>query len=232
MENFFLISVGSALWLGILTSISPCPLAANIAAVSYLGKIINSKIGSIFSGICYALGRVIVYTGIATIIIASIVSIPELSMFLQTKINLFIGPILVLAGLILIGVIKLNIPGNSHSGYAKKLIKKGPYLGSLLIGSLFALAFCPVSAAFFFGSMLPLSIKHESFFIIPAVYGIGTALPVIGFSILIAGGSRYVGIVFDKLNIVEAWVRKITGLVFILIGIYFIMVYIFKIPLF
>jgi cytochrome c-type biogenesis protein len=232
MENAFLISAGSALWLGILTSISPCPLATNITAISFISKNIESKALSILSGFFYALGRTIAYLGISTIILISIISVPKLSMFLQTKINIFLGPILMLTGLILTGLIKLNIGNNNHSERAKKLFRKGPYLGSLLIGFLFALAFCPVSAALFFGSMLPLSIKHQSYFIIPAAYGLGTALPVIGFAILIATGANYLGKIFKKLTAIEIWMRRITGVIFIIIGIYLTITFAFAIQLF
>ena len=229
MDSVFLISLGSALWFGILTSISPCPLATNIVAVSYISKNINSKIKSILSGIFYAIGRMVVYIVISVLIIGSLTSIPALSMFLQTKINLIIGPILIATGLILLGVIKLNFVNNNHSERAEKLIQKGPFIGSFLIGILFALAFCPISAAFFFGSMIPLSIKHNSVILIPSIYGLGTALPVVLFAILVGIGTNYVGIVFDKLTKIEVWIRRITGLVFISVGIYFIITFIIKI---
>ncbi|MFC1668924.1 aromatic aminobenezylarsenical efflux permease ArsG family transporter [Spirochaetota bacterium] len=232
MENGFLIAAASSLWFGILTSVSPCPLATNIAAISYIGKNIDSTFRTLLSGIFYSIGRAIAYTGISAIIVASVISVPALSMFLQTKINMFLGPILIVTGLILTGLIKLSIGGNRHSERAEKLTRKGPYIGSVLIGFLFALAFCPVSAALFFGSMLPISLKHQSFLTIPAIYGLGTALPVIGFAILLSTGTQYIGTVFKKLTSIEIWVRRITGAIFILIGIYFTLIFIFKIQIF
>ncbi len=232
IENTFLLAIGSALWLGILTSISPCPLATNIVAVSYISKNIDSKFQSILSGILYALGRVIVYIGISGIIVSSISSVPSLSMFLQSKINIILGPLLIATGLVLLGILKFSIGNNNHTHRAEKLMKKGPLLGSLLIGFLFALAFCPVSAALFFGSMLPLALKHQSHLFIPFIYGIGTALPVIGFAILISTGAHLVGTVFNRLTQIEIWIRKLTGIIFIIAGIYFIITFIFKFQIF
>jgi hypothetical protein len=232
MENAFFFAVGSSLWLGVLTSLSPCPLAANITAVSFIGKNIDSKKHSILSGITYALGRMLVYSLLSAIIVSSIISIPALSMFLQTKMNNLIGPILIITGLLLLGVIKLNIGNNKNSELAANFIRKGPYIGSILIGALLALSFCPISAAFFFGSMIPISIKHDSFFIIPAAYGVGTALPVVLFAILISLGTNHIGTVFNKITTIELWIRKFTGAIFVLIGTYYVLTYIFKINMF
>lgn len=229
MDSTYIISLGSALWLGILTSISPCPLATNIAAVSYIGRNIEEKTTSVLSGIFYAFGRVIVYMGISIIVVGALAQVPALSMFLQTKVNLVLGPLLILTGLILLNIIKLSFGDNKHSQKAEKLTKKGPILGSVLIGALFALAFCPVSAALFFGSMLSIAVKHQSTIIIPSVYGLGTALPVIAFAVLIATGANYIGTVFNKLTQIEIWVRRITGIIFIGVGIYFNVTFLIKI---
>lgn len=228
MDDTYIISLGSALWLGILTSISPCPLATNIAAVSYIGRNIKAKTTSVLSGIFYAIGRVIVYMGISIIVVGALAQVPALSIFLQTKVNIILGPLLIATGLILLNIIKLNFGENKHSEKAEKLTKKGPLLGSILIGALFALAFCPVSAALFFGSMLPIAVKHQSIILIPSIYGLGTALPVIAFAVLIATGANYIGTVFDKLTQVELWVRRVTGIVFIGVGIYFSFTFIIK----
>lgn len=229
MDSTYIISLGSALWLGILTSISPCPLATNIAAVSYIGRNIDSKLTSVLSGLFYAIGRVIVYMGISIMVIGALAQVPALSMFLQTKVNLVLGPLLFITGLILLDIIKLSFGNNNHSKKAEKLAKKRPILGSILIGALFALAFCPVSAALFFGSMLPIAIKHQSTFIIPSLYGLGTALPVIGFAVIIATGANYIGTVFNKLTQLEIWGRRVTGIIFITVGVYFTITFLIKI---
>ncbi len=225
MDSVYIISLGSAFWLGIITSISPCSLATNIAAVSYIGKNIEAKTTSVLSGIFYAAGRVIVYMCISFIVVETFDRVPALSMFLQTKVNLVLGPLLILTGLILLNVIKLSFGGNNHSEKAEKLTRKAPLLGSVFIGALFALAFCPVSAALFFGSMLPIAVKHKSTIIIPSLYGLGTALPVVAFAVLIANGANYLGSVFNKLTQIELWVRRGTGIIFIGVGVYLTLVF-------
>jgi len=222
MDSTYIVSLGSALWLGILTSISPCPLAANIAAVSYIGKNIESKTSSVLSGLLYAAGRVLVYIGISAVVVEALAQIPVLSMFLQTKINLIMGPLLILTGLVLLNIIKLSFGSNRCSAAAEKLTKKWPFLGAILIGVLFALAFCPVSAALFFGSMLPIAVKHQSSILMPSLYGLGTALPVVAFAVLIAIGANYIGTVFNKVTQIELWLRRGTGVIFVVIGLYFI----------
>ena len=227
MESAYFLSLGSALWLGVLTSISPCPLAANIAAVSYIGRNIESKFASILSGIFYALGRVVVYIGISFVVVKATAQVPALSFFLQTRVNLFLGPILIVTGFILLDIVKFSFGNNFHSDKAKKLANKAPLLGSILIGFLFALAFCPVTAALFFGSMLPIAIKNQSAFIIPSLYGLGTALPVIVFAVLIAMGANYIGTVFNKLTQLEIWIRRFTGIIFISVGVYYTITFLF-----
>ncbi len=229
MDSTYIVSLGSALWFGILTSISPCPLAANIAAVSYIGKNIETKTTSLLSGIFYAVGRVIVYMGISIAVVGAFAQVPALSMFLQTKVNLVLGPLLLVTGLILLNIVRLSFGNNRHSEKAERLAKKGSLLSSVLIGALFALAFCPVSAALFFGSMLPIALKLKSTILIPSLYGVGTALPVIAFAILIATGANYVGTVFNKITQIEWWARRVTGIIFIGVGIYFTATFMAKI---
>ena len=51
--------------------------------------------------------------------------------------------------------------------------------------------------------------------ILPAVYGIGTGLPVVFFAVLIAFGARSVARVFDALAGFERVARVVTGVIFI-----------------
>ncbi len=219
--EFITMAIIPALWFGILTSISPCPLATNIAAISFIGKDIESKSGAIINSLFYTFGRMLAYLVISFIVVSSLLTIPEVARFLSKYFNIILGPLLILAGLFLIDVIKLEI-GTSNKlidAIQKKANNKSIW-GSILIGFLFALSFCPVSAGLFFGSLIPLSIKYESAMLLPLFYGIGTALPVIVFAIIISFGTHYVGIMFNKLTKFELWARKITGIVFILIGLY------------
>jgi len=226
MNDSYLLAVISACWLGVLTSISPCPLATNIVAISYIGKRVDRPRYVLASGLLYTLGRTLAYVILGALIVASALAIPDLSFFLQKNMNKFLGPILLIVGLFLIGIFRFSISG---PGFGQKLqgrLEKYGFWGAGILGLLFALSFCPVSAALFFGSLIPIAVKHNSNLVMPIAYGIGTALPVVAFAIIIALGANYLGSFFNKLTVFEMWARKVTGILFILIGIYFILTYI------
>ncbi|MBD3383181.1 MAG: sulfite exporter TauE/SafE family protein [candidate division Zixibacteria bacterium] len=226
-----LLIAGSALWLGILTSISPCPMATNIAAISYIGKQVKSP-GLVFTaGLLYTLGRMLAYLVLGIIIITSLLSVPKLSWFLQKKINIFLGPVLIIAGLFLTGLLKFSLPSSGLGSNLQTKISKMGIWGAGLLGILFALSFCPVSAALFFGSLIPLAVKHNSSTVIPLLYGLGTALPVILFAFILGYGTHYLGRMFDKITKIEIWARRFTGLIFIIVGIYYCLIYIFKLEM-
>ncbi|MFA5090585.1 MAG: aromatic aminobenezylarsenical efflux permease ArsG family transporter [Candidatus Omnitrophota bacterium] len=217
-----LIVFGSALWLGILTSISPCPLATNVAAISFLAKKITHPFLVLLSGIAYTVGRMITYALLGFILINSILGIPEVAQFLQKYMVKALGPILIVTGLILLDVIKINFPGLSLSQkHHNKLVEAG-VPGAFLLGAVFALAFCPVSAALFFGSLIPLALQSKFGVTLPFIYGIGTGLPVLAFAVAIAAGLTSLSYWFSKLTKIEFWMRKITGGIFVLVGIYYV----------
>lgn len=223
----------SALWLGVLTSISPCPLATNIAATTFIGKRIDTRYGALMAGVAYTTGRAVAYMLICFIIVTGFFSIPGASMFLQKYMNRLLGPILIIAGLLILNILPLRLPvfGDADSNFMRKLSTSG-IAGAIFLGFIFALSFCPVSAALFFGSVLPLSLKFESSVWLPLWYGIGTALPVIGFACLIGISARFAASYVDGLSRVERHLRRLTAAVFIGIGIYFTLVYSLELNLF
>ncbi|MFH1673158.1 MAG: aromatic aminobenezylarsenical efflux permease ArsG family transporter [Pseudomonadota bacterium] len=223
--SFF--GTASALWLGILTSISPCPLASNIVAISFIGKGVSSARHVLWLGLSYTLGRAITYLALGIFITKGILSIPGAAYFLHKYMNRLLGPLLIIVGMFLLNLIKINLSGGLASHAIRKHAEKGGIWGAGLLGILFALSFCPTSAALFFGSLIPLSIKYGSAFALPSLYGIGTGIPVIVFAILISASARSVGKALNKLTRIEWWVRRITGGLFILVGIYYCLVYIF-----
>ncbi|MFZ5981511.1 MAG: aromatic aminobenezylarsenical efflux permease ArsG family transporter [Candidatus Zixiibacteriota bacterium] len=230
MESY-LAALGSAIWLGVLTSISPCPLATNIAAISYIGKRVSSPHRVFWAGLIYILGRTITYLLLGIILVAGFLSIPDLSNFLQKYINIFLGPVLVVTGVILLGLFNFSFSGGGISAKMQARVDRLGLWGAGLLGFLFALSFCPVSAALFFGSLISLAVKNESQFIMPVLYGIGTALPVFVFAVLIATGTKMVAALFNRLTRFELWARRITAVIFILTGTYYSLIYIFKLPL-
>ncbi|MFP4533918.1 MAG: aromatic aminobenezylarsenical efflux permease ArsG family transporter [Desulfobacterales bacterium] len=218
----------SALWFGILTSISPCPLATNIAATTFIGKQIKSRYGTLVAGAAYTGGRALAYIVISFIIVAGLFSIPGVSMFLQQYMNKILGPVLIIVGILILDIIPLRLPawGGGNSAFVRRL-SNGGAIGAIFLGFLFALAFCPVSAALFFGSVIPLALKFESSLWLPMWYGIGTALPVIGFALLLAYGTRAAAGFVRGLTAMERYLRRITAAVFVGIGIYFTVTYTF-----
>ena len=221
-----LIGAGSALWLGILTSISPCPLATNVAAISYLGRRVDSPRHVLGGGLLYTVGRTVAYVALGFVCVMGLLSMPELSRFLQRHMNRILGPVLIVAGVFLLEVIRPVLPGLGRRGekLRERLQSKGVW-GAAPLGALFALSFCPVSAALFFGSLVPLAVRFDSPVLFPSLYGAGTALPVVAFAVLVAFGARFVARAFDKLAVVERWARRLTGLVFVVVGIYMTVIY-------
>jgi len=225
MELFFLTS---AIWLGILTSISPCPLASNIAAVSFISRKVTQRNAVFLSGILYTLGRSLTYVVLGFLIVKTLVDVPILSDFLQRYVNKILGIVLILVGMVLLDLLRipLSLPSVSEN-IAERLIDKGS-LGSLPLGILFALAFCPVSAALFFGGLIPIAVKAQSGFGLPLIYGIGTALPVLLFAFLVAAGTGYINNLYYRITRLEFYTKKVTGVIFILVGIYYALAYIFE----
>jgi cytochrome c biogenesis protein CcdA len=222
-----LAGAASALWLGVLTSISPCPLATNIAAISFIGKRVGRPPIVLASGLLYAAGRTAAYLALGIVAVGGLLAIPAVSQFLQIYMNKLLGPVLILVGMFLLELIRLNLSTSVSAERAQRLAEKGGLLGAALLGILFALSFCPISAALFFGSLVPLALKHESRFVLPVAYGVGTALPVVAFAALVAFGARWVGQAFNRLAQVEWWARRVTGALFILVGIYYCLTAIF-----
>lgn len=228
MEDTLLLGAASAFWLGILTSISPCPLATNIAAVSFIGRQFDRAPKVAFSGLSYVLGRMLAYAGIGGLLVAGLLTAPALSGFLQKHMNRILGPLLVLVGMVLLDLLRVSFPGGGVSGRMQARAERGGIWGAGVLGFVFALSLCPISAALFFGSLVPLSVRHGSPVLFPLLYGVGTGLPVLVLAGMIAAGARSIGAVFRELSRVERWARRITGIVFIGAGIHFTLRYVFE----
>ena len=226
------IPIISAFWFGILTSISPCPLASNIAAVSYMVKGVEKSSSVLTTGLMYTLGRIITYIVLGILISASLLNIPQASQFMQNIMPKILGPVLILTGFFLLGLISFSLPGFSVSEKTALKFGKNGNLGALLLGVLFALSFCPVSAALFFGSLIPLTVQNNSPTILPSLYGIGTGLPVLVFAIIISSGTRNISRIFNAVTRTEYWSRKVTAVILIAVGIYYILTKIFYLNLF
>jgi len=225
----FLPAVLSALWLGFLTSISPCPLATNVAAISFIGRRLEQTRVVLLAGFLYALGRALAYILVGILVVASVLSISSVSSALQEYMNKILGIVLIFVGMVLLGLIRFSVPSHGVSERVLKRTESWGVWGSAILGVLFALSFCPVSAALFFGSLIPLSVKYDSSIALPALYGLGTGLPVLVFATLVALGVQKLAKAFDKLTQIQVWAGRVTGGVFIAVGVYFCLTYIFHV---
>jgi len=217
-SNFPLLS---AFLLGIMTAISPCPLATNITATAYISKNLGDKKRIFFNGLIYTLGRVISYTTLGVILYFG-ASKFNVSSFFNTYGERFLGPLLIIIGIFMLDLISIKFPG--VGGLTEKLNGekiKGKYWGALLMGMIFALAFCPYSGVLYFGMLVPLTISQANGLILPIVFAIATGLPVIIIAYLLAFTLSGVGNFYNKVKNFEFWFRKVAAAIFIVAGLYF-----------
>lgn len=212
----------TAFLLGILTSISPCPLATNITAIAYISKELKTVKNTLLNGLFYTLGRGISYTLLATLIYFGISTFSISSIF-EGWGDKVLGPILIIIGLIMFGVIKVNINvQNRKIENLKKYLSQKGYIGSMLLGILFALAFCPYSGVLFFGVLIPLVLNSSESLLLPPLFALGTGLPVIIFSFFIAFGMQKIGQAFHIVQRIEKAMRYLVASIFMIAGLYYV----------
>ncbi len=220
------IPILSAFILGIMTAISPCPLATNITATAFISKNITNKKKVFLSGLIYSLGRAFSYTIIGIILYFG-ASKFHVARFFNQNGEKYLGPLLIIIGLIMLNIIRFSFLGKSNftEKLSANLASKG-LLGSFLIGVLFALAFCPYSGALFFGILIPMTIADVNGLFLPFIFAFGTGLPVILFTYLLAFAATSVGIFYTRITKIEKIMRLIAGIIFILAGFYYVFIFI------
>jgi sulfite exporter TauE/SafE len=214
-------SVLTAMILGLMTAISPCPLATNISAIGFISRDLSDRRRVFLNGIVYTLGRAITYVGIALIIYFG-ASQMDISGWFQRWGEKILGPILIIIGLFMLDFIKLKLPG--MGSFTEKIGEKGrkSYLNTLLLGILFAMAFCPYSGVLYFVMLVPMTVASADGLILPVVFAIATGIPVIIFAWLIAYAVGNVGKTYSRLKTFELWFRRVVAVLFIAVGIYYI----------
>lgn len=216
----------AAFILGIMTAVSPCPLATNISAIGFISKDLTNRRKVFLNGLLYTLGRAISYSVIGIILIVTLkegASTYKLQKAISTYGELFIGPLLILIGVFMLDLIKIRIPFASKFSFnMEERAKKGSMWSALLLGVVFALAFCPYSGVLFFGGLIPLSVSSSTGYIMPFVFAIATGLPVIIFAWILAYSISGLGTIYNKVKIFEYWFRRVVAVVFILVGIYYL----------
>lgn len=215
----------TAFILGLLTAISPCPLATNIAAIGFIGKNIEDRKAIFIRGIYYTVGGILAYTVLGIILISILKE--GASMFgIQKAISkwgeLLIGPVLLIIGLYMLFGDKINLPKFGFDGGEKgeRLAGKGSW-GALLLGVLFAMAFCPSSGIFYFGMLIPMSVTASAGWLLPVLFAVATSLPVLVVAWILAFSVEKVGEVYGKIQTVQKWLNIIVGTIFVLVGIYY-----------
>ena len=213
----------TAFLLGLLTAISPCPLATNIAAVGFIGRNIESRKRVFINGLLYTLGRVLSYTLFGVVLIMILregSSMFGIQKTIGTWGELLIGPMLLIIGLFMLWGDRLNLPKFGFNGNAEGLARKGG-AGALLIGVLFALAFCPTSGVFYFGMLISMSATATAGYLLPAVFAIATAIPVLIVAWILAFSVQQMSSFYGRIKTVQKWLNVIVGILFIVIGIYY-----------
>ena len=213
----------TAFLLGLITALSPCPLATNIAAIGFIGKHIDNRKGVFFNGLLYTLGRTVAYTLLGVVLITILrsgASVFGIQKFIATYGEMIIGPALLLIGLFMLFGSRLNLPSFGFSGKGERLARRGGF-GSLMLGVLFALAFCPSSGVFYFGMLIPMSAAATMGYLLPILFAIATALPVLVVAWILAFSAEQIGTIYGKMQVVQKWLNVVVGLLFIAIGIYY-----------
>jgi sulfite exporter TauE/SafE len=214
-------SVVTAMILGLMTAISPCPLATNISAIGFISRDIEDRRRVFLNGLVYTLGRAISYTGIAVIIYFGAGQI-DLSGWFQRWGEKLLGPILIIIGLFMLDFITVNLPG--IGSFTEKIGERGrsSYMNTLFLGMLFAMAFCPYSGVLYFVMLIPMTVASADGLILPVVFAIATGIPVIIFAWLLAFAVGNVGKMYSRIKVFEIWFRRVVAVLFIGVGIWYI----------
>ena len=223
----FNIPMLSAFLLGLLTAIAPCPLATNIAAIAYISRNVTNRKYAVITGTLYTLGRMFSYSLLGVLIIVVGLEIPGVSLFLQDVGERVLGPILIVVGLIMLNIDRLSFGkgGGKLASLGEKVADWG-MVGGFLLGVLFALAFCPYSAVLYFGVLMPVALKSTGGVALPAVFAIGTGLPVLVFGTLLSLGVAGVSAWLNAITRAERIMRIVVSVIFIGVGIYYVVLWI------
>jgi cytochrome c biogenesis protein CcdA len=224
-------AAASAAWLGVLTSICPCPLATNIAAISFLGRQMGRPRAVLLAGLLYAAGQAVAYAGLGAIVVAGLTANVDARLFLQKYVSRLLGPVLILAGMAILGLLGSRVSISLAGMGAAQRARRGGAIWAAGLGILLALSLCPGSAAIFFGGLVPLAVSQQSPMLLPLAYGLGAAAPVAGVAVLAAYAAQAMGKAFDRLRQFERWAGAITGIIFILVGVYYCLTFIFGVSL-
>ncbi len=217
----------SALLLGLMTAISPCPLATNITAIGFISKDIENRKKIFYNGLWYTLGRAISYTTLGILLFLGASKFQVAKLF-QSNGEKILGPVLIIVGILMFDFITINFPGfNTLSQKIENSSTLGGWWKALLLGIVFALAFCPYSGVLYFGMLIPLTLSSVSGLYLPLIFAIATGLPVIIVAYLLAFSISSIGGFYNRVKIFEKWFRRVIAIIFILVGLYYVKIFFF-----
>ena len=217
------VPVLTAFLLGLLTAVSPCPLATNITAIGFISKDIESKDRTFLLGILYTIGRMVAYSLLGALLIWMLRRGFD-TFDLQSKVSqwgeMLLSPVLIVMGLVMLFGDRLPLSGFGLNASVKSGRLRGAW-GSLLLGILFAMAFCPTSGLFYFGMLIPMSASATGGYALPAVYALATGLPVVIVAWIIAYSMGNIAGFYKKMQVFQKWLNRMVAVLFIIVGIYY-----------
>lgn len=212
----------TAFLLGLMTAISPCPLATNITATAYLSKDIDIKRQVLFNGLFYTLGRMFTYTALGILFYFG-ASQFRIASALQGVGGIWLGIALLVIGIFMLDLIRLNLPGvGKMTERIERKKGKKTFWDAFLLGLFFALAFCPYSGMLYFGGLIPMSIASASGLLLPPIFAIATGLPVIIIAWLLAYSVSNIGKFYNRMNSFQKWFKRVVAALFVMVGVYYI----------
>lgn len=209
----------AAFVLGLQSAMAPCPMTANMVAISFLARRTDRPRQVLLAGMLYALGQALAYTGLALLLLQAAFARDEVALFLERWLRGLLGPLLILVGMVLLGLLSFPWGGGIGEKWQRRVERLGT-AGAAVLGIIFALAFCPTTAAYFFGALMPACLQYRDAVCLPLLYALGATLPVVVFSFVIAFAAHRAGAAFNVLTAVERWSRRVAGILFIGAGIY------------
>lgn len=213
----------TAFVLGLMTAISPCPLATNISAIGFISRNIDNRKTVFYNGIIYTLGRAFSYTFLAVLIFFGASKL-NISLLFQGWGEKLLGPLMIVIGLFMLDVIKIELPGFAQLTEKLGEKSKNSYRSTFLLGMVFAVAFCPYSAVLYFAMLIPMTVASASGLYLPVVFAVATGLPVILFAWLLAFAVSNVGKLYNRIKVFEYWFRRVVSVLFIAVGLYYVWV--------
>lgn len=216
----------TALLLGILGSTAPCQLSTNTSALGLIAQRVDKKQDALSATLAFVLGKVVVYTVLGGITILLGIRLNSLAIPVAQVVRKILGPLMLLVGIYLIGWRRFNISiGMGLTDKISGLNSKNPYLKEFFVGVVMSLAFCPTLFWLFFGMVIPLGLTTRGGIILPAIFALGTAVPLLVITSLLIYGSRKVQYYLKDLRKFNLWAQRVGGFLFILAGINDIIAY-------